>query len=129
MPYSAFVATLSIACVSEVCKLHMFEWFKGLLCCSFENNNLECTHEKCRVCALGAVGGCVVIQMRFLKIFLRKQFFQFSDVLPGFAKAEGAEVCVEWLIDEVLNRHLLTLSMQKYMEFFKFFGCSVSDIQ
>jgi hypothetical protein len=74
---------------------------------------LECAHEVC--CIGGSVGhgAGIVVDLVCFVFGVRQKFFEFSDILPGFAEVEGAEIFIEAVIDEVLNGRMTTLSILK----------------
>ena len=44
---------------------------------------------------------------------VRKQFFEFSDILPSFAEVEGPEILVEAVVEKILAERMDTLSILK----------------
>jgi hypothetical protein len=74
---------------------------------------LEGAHEKGGISGFFGYMGSVVIDLVFFVIWVGEKFFEFGNVLPGFAEVEGPEVEIEGFVLEVLNRGLGTSSILK----------------
>jgi hypothetical protein len=74
---------------------------------------LKGAHEEGGVGGFGVVIVGVMVDFIFFVVGMGDEFFEFGDVLPGFAKIEGAEIHVKGFILEILNGEWFTLSMLK----------------